>query len=541
MKNFIENIKNNLAIITLFLITTIFLVMCCSVEAMGVFVDKNYPLLEDSIAEVDELIGEYSGYYVAIDTDKNTIGHKIAGAEISENNIVIIIPYGLSKQDIIVDFYTSWNDLLGSYKCNFIENESYTVHGKTISVFESDMQSVFIDLDTDLFNEVNGSNRDDKPKKKAPMQISTSTESASLNTAAGTIKPRGNSSWNLYGKLPYSIKTEKAKDLFGLGTAKKWNLLANASDKTLLKDVVFFELGNQLGIENTPRIKHVNLFINNWYYGVYCITTKIDGGQYNMNLSYNDFIVNWGSPHYENSIDFDCDFWLDNPVYSDVNGEIDDRSFVEVQWPDNNEISYIQRDKIHRIIQDYVDVLEFRKEGKLSDYIDITSFAKYYWVEEISMNGDAWSRSFFTYYKNSTGKLYAGPLWDMEWALGCVMEKNGIDLATPEGWKIRQTGMFEKLFQHKEFTDEVNRLYYDLHIDSIMRENYDFYKYESKQLEDIGEVNYIMYIDENNYFDFQYGDSVNNYRTFTDEKLKFYNDRINWIINEMENEHIKKL
>ena len=530
----IERLKEDIVVYAFIVLTVLFIVGCYILNSGDYILDKEYPMLEDSIAEVDELIGEYSGYYVAIDTDRNNIKHKINGVEISENNIVIVVPENLRQNDIILDFYTSWNDYLASYKCDFTKTPIYSVHNKTISVVKSDLQFVYIDVDHDAMTRVKESNRQDKGKEKAKIALSTISTNGVYTTISGKIQPRGNSSWNLYDKLPYSIKLKEPKDLFGFGKYKKWNLLANASDKTLLKDIVYFDLADNLDLEYTPQIKNINLFINGWYEGVYCITTKVDNYNNGMNLSNGDFLINWGSPHYENAVDFDCNFWLDNPLEIDNVGEITDRSYVEVVWPDEKSSSEIYKDYIHDVIQDYVDVLEFRKEGKLSDYIDLESFAKYYWVEEISMNGDAWSRSFFTYYNSKKGKLYAGPIWDMEWALGCNMEKNGINLMTPWGWKIRQTGMFESLFKHQEFVDEVNRVYEEYNIDTLMKNNCDDYASKSEQLASIGELNYIMYSDENNYFDFEYSDT-DTYKAFVNHKLDFYNTRISWIENEMNN------
>ena len=530
----VERLKEDIVVYAFIALTVLFIVGSYVLNSGDYLLDKEYPMLEDSTAEVDALIGEYSGYYVAIDTDRNNIKHKINGVEISENDIVIVIPETLRQNDIVLDFYTSWNDYLASYKCDFTKTPTYNVHGKTISVVKSDLQFVYIDVDHNAMTRVQESNRQDKGKEKAKIALSTISTNGTYASINGKIQPRGNSSWNLYNKLPYSVKLKESKDLFGFGKGKKWNLLANASDKTLLKDIVYFDLADSLDLEYTPQIKNINLFINGWYEGVYCITTKVDNYNNGMNLGNGDFLINWGSPHYENAVNFDCDFWLDNPLEIDNIGEITDRSYVEVVWPDEKSSSKIYKEYIHDVIQDYVDVLEFRKEGKLSDYIDLESFAKYYWVEEISMNGDAWSRSFYTYYDSKKGKLYAGPIWDMEWSLGCNLEKNGVNLMTPWGWKIRQTGMFESLFKHQEFVDEVNRVYKEYNIDTLMENNCDDYASKSEQLASIGELNYIMYSDENNYFDFAYSDA-DTYDAFVNHKLDFYSTRISWIENEMNN------
>ena len=57
-------------------------------------------------------------------------------------------------------------------------------------------------------------------------------------------------------------------------------------------------------------------------------------------------------------------------------------------------------------------------DGKrYSDLMDIESAAKYWWVQEFSLNGDAFGTSSTYMYKERSGKLYWGPLWDFDLAL----------------------------------------------------------------------------------------------------------------------------
>ena len=68
----------------------------------------------------------------------------------------------------------------------------------------------------------------------------------------GEVKIRGRSSAG-HAKTPYNFKFNTKVDLLGLGAGKKYCLLSNQNDSTLLKNALMFELSNLLGIENSCR------------------------------------------------------------------------------------------------------------------------------------------------------------------------------------------------------------------------------------------------------------------------------------------------
>ena len=74
---------------------------------------------------------------------------------------------------------------------------------------------------------------------------------------------------------------------------------------------------------------------------------------------------------------------------------------------------------------------------ELSQYIDISSFIAKYLVEEVSKNIDCSSTSQY-FYKDKDGILYAGPVWDYDWAYGVERIQEGIDYLDPEGFSARE-------------------------------------------------------------------------------------------------------
>ena len=78
------------------------------------------------------------------------------------------------------------------------------------------------------------------------------------------IRGRGNTTWS-YAKKPYKIKLlgDEGADVLGLGSNKHWVLIANALDKTLMKDRISAWLGDEIGMEFTPRGEPVDLVMKN--------------------------------------------------------------------------------------------------------------------------------------------------------------------------------------------------------------------------------------------------------------------------------------
>ena len=486
-----------------------------------------YPKMEDSIEEVESLIGEYSEYYVSIDESRNIIPHTIYSICI-DDDLILFVPSNISNT-VVVDVYTCWDALLGSYTCDFSGDNEYMVKGKHIKMVKSDLSFVFIDVNNGALKRVNDSYReDDNTKVKASVSV-TSICGDVISRSEGVIEPRGSATWNLYQKMPYNLKLTSKKNMFGLGDYKKYCLLANATDKTLLKNEVFFDLANAIHMENTPKITNVNMFFNGNYEGVYSISTKVKDKKIPSYLSSDDFLLCWGAPRATQRVYYNCDFWTDD---TDAAGN-EDTAYVSIEWPDKGLVSQNTVNKVQEIVQNYVDIMENRKEGKLSDCVDLESLAKYYWIREIGMDSDGWYRSTYTYYKHDTGKLYYGPLWDMEYVLGATVTKNNITFTDPKGWIIRNNAYFVPLFKNQEFVDEVNRVYYVYDIEDKMYDSYNNFVNKSKWLTLEGETNYKIWFDERTFYDLVTVEHASNYTDYCKLKTDFYKERIDWIAEEM--------
>ncbi|MBQ9287190.1 MAG: CotH kinase family protein, partial [Bacteroidaceae bacterium] len=92
-----------------------------------------------------------------------------------------------------------------------------------------------------------------------------------------SIRGRGNSTWN-YPKKPYAIKLDKKSEILGMPKHKRWVLLANWKDRTLMRNDAAFWLSTNSGLPYTVRGQFVEVELNGKIMGNYylCEQIKVD-------------------------------------------------------------------------------------------------------------------------------------------------------------------------------------------------------------------------------------------------------------------------
>lgn len=301
----------------------------------------------------------------------------------------------------------------------------------------------------------------------------------------GEVKIRGRSSAG-HSKTPYNFKFTTKVDLFGMGAGKKYCLLSNQNDATLLKNALMFELSDLLGIENSCKYEVVDLYTNGTYRGSYLLTTPVDVGEdrvdidedydYLLEVEYSPLVADTNKSYFIHSPIFDFKFLVNSPEIEDMNAE---------------SLS---------LLRTYVAHIDFAiKSGDwelIQKYVDVDSVAKYYILHELMKEIDiVWDSTRF-YIKD--GKLYGGPGWDFDLSMentgggstdenNAYNNRNGIiceggvanDSATGVwaslGWKSdrNMTIWFRELYTYSpefvklvcqyvaDFNDELSLLYTD--------------------------------------------------------------------------------
>ena len=114
-----------------------------------------------------------------------------------------------------------------------------------------------------------------------PSRFYTDEESLELT---GRIKGRGNTTWGM-PKKPYRIKLDEKAHVFSRWGNKDWILLANYSDKTLLRNIMAMEISRICGMSWTPMMLSVEVYLNGQYQGVYAFSDHKEIAGHRVNIS----------------------------------------------------------------------------------------------------------------------------------------------------------------------------------------------------------------------------------------------------------------
>lgn len=250
------------------------------------------------------------------------------------------------------------------------------------------------------------------------------------------IRGRGNSTWDM-PKKPYKIKFDEKISIFGLGEDKEWVLLANYADKTLLRNVVAMKLSEIVGMEWTPSMLPVEVYLNDEYMGCYTFSEHKKVSKHRVDLD----IVGES----DNSGDA-----VTGDYYMEIEQNLDETTCfrtsicgIPMMFSDPEVPTAAQYDYIVGYFYDAENALMGNNftdpENGWQKYIDIESFAKAYIVNELTKNIDGNMRksSFITKEKGKKLEMYH--LWDYDLTLGNCNYLDDEFGATdgPEGWFIK--------------------------------------------------------------------------------------------------------
>lgn len=215
------------------------------------------------------------------------------------------------------------------------------------------------------------------------------------------VKGRGNSTWS-YPKKPFTLKLPAKSDLIGTGEGKRWVLLANWMDRTLLRNDVAFELARRTSLDWTPSGEFVELYLNGQHQGNYWLGEQIKTGKSRVQA---DFIIEMDT-YYDATWRF----------YSSYGKRVNQGATgmpIGVKEPDDDEMT----DALFSDIKDLVAAVErsiYQGDVDYNTLLDATSFADWYLVHEITYNGEPnHPKSCYFHFRN--GIMYAGPVWDFDW------------------------------------------------------------------------------------------------------------------------------
>lgn len=342
--------------------------------------------------------------------------------------------------------------------------------------------------------------------------------------SSASLQGRGTSSWKSNTKRSFTLRLAKSENLLGMGKNKSWNLIGNAYDNSLLKNVVFNDISKEIGISYQPEMQNIDLYVDGEYQGVYTLTTKVSVGKNRIPLRKGDMFFKMDPPTATQPISYSSQTW-----FADGN----DAPVADLLYPENATDDELR--EASRLLQDFIDAVEDPKSDKLEKICDIPSLAKYYWVEEASMNFDAWQRSVYVYYTHGDAQVHVGPVWDMDLALGSPYAKEGVHARfdTPDGWKIRMGGWYRKLFENERFRQAVSDEYFNGGVREALLDGMSDFENRKESLGSDAYMNFLLFGHSNDIGEqsvYGYSESYDDYYTAMTD---FYKARIAWIDEEM--------
>lgn len=285
-----------------------------------------------------------------------------------------------------------------------------------------------------------------------------------LNTEGGTeysgsiekLTAHGNSSWDYSKKKPYNLKLPQKENLYGMGKAKKWALLANYLDHSMLRNKLTEEMCKAAGMDCVMDSVFVDLYVDGSYRGTYQLYERVQIQNNRINIRDLEEVT-------EKLNSRDLDSYTQKVIGDDSTNEYKENSYKYYSIPNDSEditggyllqfqqwnrygyktksgfvtsrgqaigidgpeyASKAQVEYIRSFVQDMEDAIYsdngYNAKGKhYSDYLDKDSLIIAYLVQEISENIDATYSSFYLWKDSDLigdGKIHFSPAWDFDLA-----------------------------------------------------------------------------------------------------------------------------
>ena len=245
------------------------------------------------------------------------------------------------------------------------------------------------------------------PQNKVDLIVSQLTiisdNGSKLLSEPGTTRERGNASRD-FPKKPWRIKFDKKQNVLDApAKAKKWTLINNYGDKTLMRNLLAFELSRRMGMPYTPYGTAVDVLLNGEYKGCYQLCDQVEVDKNRVDITEMTPSDNQGSALTGGYlIEVDAYANQEKSWFNSNKGNP-----VTIKSPDEDEITANQK----QYIQNFFN----RMENQWATYLDVNTFLRHFLVGELSGNTDTYW-SVFMYKQRDENLLHVGPVWDFDLA-----------------------------------------------------------------------------------------------------------------------------
>ena len=245
------------------------------------------------------------------------------------------------------------------------------------------------------------------PKDKVNQIVSQLTiisdDGTNLLSEPGATRERGNASRD-FPKKPYRIKFDKKQNVLDApAKAKKWTLINNYGDKTLMRNLLAFELSRRMGLSYTPYGTAVDVLLNGEYKGCYQLCDQVE-------IDKNRVAVTEMTPEDNQGSALTGGYLIEVDAYANQEKSwfnSNKGNPVTIKSPDEDEITPNQKQYIRNFFN--------QMENNWAAYLDLSSFLRHFLVGELSGNTDTYW-SVFMYKQRDENLMHVGPVWDFDLA-----------------------------------------------------------------------------------------------------------------------------
>jgi hypothetical protein len=280
------------------------------------------------------------------------------------------------------------------------------------------------------------------------------TNTLNGNDYEGTmrIRGRGNSTWTFFPKKPYRIKLDEKAAMLGMPPDKDWVLLANYSDKSLLRTAAGFELSRLTGMPWTPRMQYVDVFFNGKYEGQYLFGEHVKAAPDRIRVDDDGFVG-----------EMDPNFYEQEPFYAFSASYKNPYTFKEPDPATEENTAYFMG-----LINNFEAALkrrDFSAATGYRNYIDVESFAQWYIISQFISSIDP-NRYYFV--ENSTdGRLRRSPVWDLDCSFGYAYPHWAVASVVGPEYEVPDYEYYSEMLEDSYFRQTVKKYWTKMKTDDL--------------------------------------------------------------------------
>ncbi len=254
-----------------------------------------------------------------------------------------------------------------------------------------------------------------------------------------SLKGRGNGTWTETNKKPYALRLDEKAKILGMHKQKRWCLLANYKDRTLLRNDAAFWISRHTHMPYTVEGKFVELVWNGKHMGNYYLCEQIRIDNHRVDIA---------APNLQDPANGGMLIVIDDFLGYNSSDRYDKSPMVGFRSTGSNsryKVPYVLKDPdedengnlltsaspTFKYLQSYVKNMEDaiynemkpnpNNNTKIKQYLDYDRAIDYVLIMEITMNHDSYNtwpnagpHSAYMY-KDAGGKLCYGPVWDFDY------------------------------------------------------------------------------------------------------------------------------